>query len=326
MKSARWLNLRSFIASRLSVLGAEKHEAEFNRDSRTWTRQMAQDFLAREQYEKGPALAMVGMLSALWSQVEADIAKGSPDFHRLLTAAKAGMIPSALPAMAGPGGYSIDQLASLMGPSLYQMPDFSLFQNELKGYNEVVRWPLYSTKSYPTTGTAQLTFYDQSEGLATNGRADTNMQAAGQLPGNQMHVAHSLRIFPIAPKASFSATSVVSAFAAAELLDVLTNLCWAEITVSDKLYLIAAPLTLLPAGQGPGTFHNTSGINTANSFSWANNGHPSNEAIYRLNPPLGILPTRTFLVTNNWKGTPPTVTNAIRFNNNLDGWRLRSVQ
>ena len=318
----RWLNLRSFIASRLSEIGGEKHFAEFNRDSRTWSKGMAQDFMGRETFERGPALGMAALLSRLYAGAEADIRIGSPDFRRIMHT----LMGEPLPAMAGPGGFAVDQLASLMGPGLYQMPDFSLFQNELKGYNEVVRWPLYSTKSYPTTGTAQLTFFDQSEGLATNGRADTNMQAAGQLPGNQMHVAHSLRIFPIAAKAAFAATTVAGALAAGELLDVLTNLCWAEITVSDKLYLIAAPLTLLPAGQGPGTFQSTSGINTSNSFSWANNGHPSNEAIYRLNPPLGILPTRTFLVTNNWKGTPPTVTAAIRFNNNLDGWRLRAVQ
>ena len=175
----QWINLRSFIARRLSEVGArEKHLAEFNRDSRTWTRQMVEDFMGRSNAERGPALVMAALLSRLYAG--ADIAL--------------------FPAMAGPGGFTPDQLASLMGPSLFQMPDFSLFQNELKGYNEVVRWPLYSTKPYPTGGTTQLTFFDTSEGLATNGRADTNMQAAGQLPGNQMHVAHSLRISFIAPK------------------------------------------------------------------------------------------------------------------------------
>jgi hypothetical protein len=321
MNTSRWLNLRRFIASRLVQMGAAKHEAEFNRDSRTWTATMAQDFLARESVERGPALAMAGLLTRLYEAADHDLRNGSREF---LAALKG--IGAPLPAMAGPGGFTTDQLASLMGSSLYQMPDFTLFQNELKGYNEVVRWPLYATKSYPTGGVAQLTFFDQSEGLATNGRADTNMQAAGQLPGNQMHVAHSLRVFPIAPPASFDATTVASAVGFLDMLNILTNLCWAEVTVSDKLYLIAAPLTLLPAGQGPGTVFATSGINTAHSAGWANNGDPSNQAIYRLNPPLGILPTRTFLVTNNWKGTPPTVTNAIRVNNNLDGWRLRSVQ
>lgn len=319
----RWTNVREFIRTRLTQIGASRHESEFLRNSQTWSKDMGADFLARtgEGYEKGPALAMAGMLAHLYAEADRALRSGDPTFYRIMRA-----MGQPMPAQAGPGGYTADQLASLMGPSLFQMPDFSLFQNELKGYNEVVRWPLYSTKPYPAAGISQLTFFDQSEGLATNGRADTNMQAAGQLPGNQMHVAHSLRIFPIAPKTSFSSLVVASAFAAAEQLDILINLSWCEITISDKLYLIAAPLTLLPAGQGPGTFASTSGINTANSFAWANNGHPSNEAIYRLNPPLGILPTRTFLVSNNWKGTPPTVTNPIRDNNNLDGWRLRAVQ
>lgn len=318
----RWLNVKDFIRTRLVTMGAGKHESEFSADSRSWSRQMGADFLERKDYEKGPALAMAGLLTSLYRSADLDMLRGSPEFRRIMHS----LMGEPLPAVGGAGQLTTDQLASLVGPGVYQMPDFSLFQNELKGYNEVVRWPLYSTKSYPTTGTAQLTFFDQSEGLATNGRADTNMQAAGQLPGNQMHVAHALRIFPIAPKASVVATTVAGAVAAGELADVLTNLCWAEVTVSDKLYLIAAPLTLLPAGQGFSTFFNNPGILNAGSFGWVNNGEPQNNAIYRLNPPLGILPTRTFLVTNNWKGTPPTVTAAIRFNNNLDGWRLRSVQ
>lgn len=317
----RWINVREYITSRLAALRAERHTSEFQKDSRSWSRGMTQDFLGRTDYEKGGALAMVAMLSQLFQHADQDAAQGSPIFKKLLAS-----MGAPLPAMAGPGGFEPSQLASLMGPGLFAMPDFSLFQNELAGYNEVVRWPLYSTKSYPAGGIAQLTFFDQSEGLATNGRADTNMQAAGQLPGNQMHVAHALRIFPIAPVASFFTTTVAGPFAAQDLLAILTVLSFAEITVSDKLYLIAAPLTLLPAGQGPGTFVQNAGIALAGGFSWVNNGHPSNEAIYRLNPPLGILPTRTFLVTNNWKGTPPVVTNALRINNNLDGWRLRSVQ
>jgi hypothetical protein len=317
----RWVNVREYITSRLREIGAIRHASEFQKDSRTWSPGMAQDFLGRTSYEKGGALAMAAMLTSLFKLADEDAARGSLTLKRLL----AGM-GAPLPAMAGPGGFEPSQLASLMGPGLFAMPDFSLFQNELAGYNEVVRWPLYSTKSYPAGGVAQLTFFDQSEGLAPNGRADTNMQAAGQLPGNQMHVAHSLRIFPIAPVASFFAATVAGPFAFQDILAILTVLSFAEITVSDKLYLIAAPLTLLPAGQGPGTFVNNPGIALAGGASWANNGHPSNEAIYRLNPPLGILPTRTFLVTNNWKGVPPLVTNALRVNNNLDGWRLRSVQ
>jgi len=221
----------------------------------------------------------------------------------------------------GPG----QQLLSVLPSSTQNMPDFSAFQNELRGYNEIVRWPLYSAKAYPTTGTTQLTFFDQSEGLATNGRADTNMQAANQLPGNQMHVALSLRFMDIAPFADVYVAGVVGQVAAAESYRLLTNLCWAEVTISDKIYLIAAPLTLLPSGMGVGTFVQSAGIATAGSFGHVNNGIPSNEAIYRLDPPLGILPTRTFSVTANWRAVQ-TVTTAHRAYMLLDGWRLRAVQ
>lgn len=166
-----WLNVKDFIRTRLSEMGASKHESEFSGDSRSWSRQMGADFLGRQEYEKGSSLAMVGLLARLYRDADLDALRGSPDFRRIMHS----LMGEPLPAVGGAGQLTTDQLASLVGPGVYQMPDFSLFQNELKGYNEVVRWPLYSTKSYPTTGTAQLTFFDQSEGLATNGRADMNM-------------------------------------------------------------------------------------------------------------------------------------------------------
>lgn len=223
--------------------------------------------------------------------------------------------------MGGPGG----QILSVLPPSVLSMPDFNAFQNELAGYNEVVRWPLYSYKAYATTGHTQLTFFDQTEGTATLGRADTNMQAAGTLPGAQMHVAHALRVVPIPAFADVAVVGVASGVAFGEWYRVLSNGCWAECTVSDKLYLVAAPLFLLPQGMGPGSFHNTPGIALANTISIVNNGLPSNEAIYRLDPPLGILPTRTFSVTLNWRAVQ-AVTTAGRIGAILDGWRLRAVQ
>lgn len=217
------------------------------------------------------------------------------------------------------------QITSVLPPSTISMPDFAAFQTELRGYNEVVRWPLYHYRAYATGGQTQLTFFDQTEGSATLGRADTNMQAQNQLPGAQMHVAHSLRVLTFPAFADFSVVGVAGAVAQAEWLRLLITGSWAEVTISDKLYLIAAPLTLLPAGCGIGTVFQNPGIALATSFGHVNNGHPSNEAIYKLDPPLGILPTRTFSVTLNWRAVQ-AVTTAGRIGVILDGWRLRSVQ
>lgn len=221
----------------------------------------------------------------------------------------------------GPGAQVLDVLP----PSTLAMPDFTAFQNELKNYNEVVRWPLYSYKAYATAGQNQLTFFDQTEGTATLGRADTNMQAPNQLPGNQMHVAHALRIFTFPAAADVTAAGVVGGNAAFEWYRLLVTGSWLEAIISDKIYMIGAPLTLFPAGAGIGTFVNNPGIATANNFAHVNNGHPSNEALFRLDPPLGILPTRTFSVTLNWRALQP-ITAAGRIGPVLDGWRLRSVQ
>jgi len=217
------------------------------------------------------------------------------------------------------------QLLEVLPPSIYGMPDFRAFQNELAGYNEVVRWPLYHYRAYATGGQTQLTFFDQTEGTATLGRADTNMQAPNQLPGNQMQVAHSLRVMTFPSAVDVDVIGVVGGTAAMEWYRLLMTGCWAEVTISDKLYLVAAPLTLLPAGSGVGTFVQGSGIALSNNFAHVNNGHPSNEAIYRLDPPLGILPTRTFSVTLNWRAVQ-AVTTAGRIGCVLDGWRLRAVQ
>lgn len=263
-------------------------------------------------------LARVGIAQKFWRDFLGDSSKWSHgkgfDFW--------GKVTEETARVAGAAG---QQLLSVLPPSIGAMPDFRAFQNELAGYNEVVRWPLYSYKAYATTGHTQLSFFDQTEGNATLRRADTNMQAPNQLPGNQMHVAHALRILTFPAFADFQVVGVAGSVAAGEWTRLLTTGAWAEVTISDKLYLIAAPLTLLPAGCGVGTFVNNPGIALATSFSHANNGIPSNEAIYKLDPPLGILPTRTFSVTLNWIALQ-TVTTAGRIGPILDGWRLRAVQ
>lgn len=217
------------------------------------------------------------------------------------------------------------QLLDVLPPNVYAMPDFTAFQNELKNYNEIVRWTLYHYRAYAAGGQTQLTFFDQTEGTATLGRADTNMQAANQLPGNQMHVAVALRIFTFPAAADVDVIGVVGGTAALEWYRLLVTGCWVEVTISDKLYQVGAPITLYPQGSGIGTFVNNPGIALANNFAHVNNGHPSNEAMYRLDPPLGILPTRTFSVTLNWRAVQ-AVTTAGRIGPALDGFRLRSVQ
>jgi hypothetical protein len=231
----------------------------------------------------------------------------------------------------GPGGGSgvLDiahrQLLSVLPSSFLAMPDFRSFAAELRGVNEIVRWPLYHYKAYATTGHAQLQFFDQTEGSATLGRADTNMKSIGQLPGNEMQVAVSLRVVPIPAPADVAVTNTTPAVAFADWYKVLTQTCWAEVIISDKEYVVAAPLTVLPAGFGPGTVHTASAVAASTqNVSHLNNGTPDNSSIFKLDPPIGILPTRPFKVLLNWR-TLQTITTAGRIGVILDGWKLRAV-
>ncbi len=224
-----------------------------------------------------------------------------------------------MPGMASPRGL---QLMSVLPPSTVYMPDFQTFQAELQGYNEVVRSALYSFVAYPTAGSLDLLFFADSQ---TVGRQNTNMETAGQLPGNQMQVVVGIRFKDIAPFADVQVTNTTPALAAGESYRLLTNNSWIEGFVSNKLYTLVAPADFLPPGTGVGTFHTASAIaaTTAN-FSHAQSGWPVNDSIFRQDPPLGILPTRPFQFRYR-ASVLNTVTTAHRVGIYLDGFQLRAV-
>lgn len=214
------------------------------------------------------------------------------------------------------------QLLSVLPANAMQLPDLVAFANEVKGIQEVVRWDLYSFKAYPTAGTAQLTFFDQTEGTATNGRADTNMVVAGALPGNQMHIQTSINVTPIPAVADAFAAATGKAVAFGQWYPILMN-SWLEFRISQKEEIVGAPIALFPEGAGLGsTVFGAATVVTNPSFP--GNGTPDNLAMFHLDPPTGILPTRPFTVSLNWR-TLNTVTTAGRIGVNLDGWLIRAI-
>jgi hypothetical protein len=215
------------------------------------------------------------------------------------------------------------QLLSVLPPSALQLPDLQAFANEIRGIQEVVRWDLYHFRAYPTTGAAQLTFFDQTEGTATNGRADTNMVVAGQLPGNQMHIQTSINVTPIPAVADAWAAAAGKAVAFGQWYPVLFDRCWLEFKISQKEVMVGGPIALYPEGAGLGsTVFGAATVVTNPSFP--GNGTPDNLAMFHLDPPTGILPTRPFSVTLNWRALN-IVTTAGRIGVNLDGWLIRAV-
>ncbi len=204
--------------------------------------------------------------------------------------------------------------------------DFESFAAELKGHLEVIRWTWYSFRVYPAAGSTQLLFFQQNMSTATNGIADTNMAVPGQLSGGEAMVIRNVRVVPIPAQADVFAVNAAFGLAAQQWYNVLTNNCWLELSVGDKLYIRGAPLTLFPAGQGFGSLFTSSQI-AANvmNIGHLNNGDPSNRALWEEDPPIYVPSTRTVLVTINWLALNAVAT-AGRLGVMLDGWRIRLVQ
>jgi hypothetical protein len=219
------------------------------------------------------------------------------------------------------------QLLSVLPTSALQLPDLEQFMNEIKGISELLAWPLYAYKAYPTAGATQILFYDQNENNATNRRGDTNMVGpGGALPGNQMYVSVSVEVVPIPGADQVATAPTVTATAGRDFYNVLRNLCWLEYKISQKEVLVQAPLTLFPTGFGIGTV--LAGAPTVvDSVSHLNNGSPDNRAIFHLDPPIGLLPVRPFTVSLNWRTAQAVTasTKGHRIGVLQKGWLIRAV-
>lgn len=219
------------------------------------------------------------------------------------------------------------QFLSVLPSSALQLPDLEQFMNEIKGIQELLAWPLYAYKAYPTAGSTQILFYDQNENNATNRRGDTNMVGqGGALPGNQMYVSIGVQVVVMPGADAVSAAPTVTPTAGRDFYNVLRNLCWLEYKISQKEVLVQAPLTLFPQGFGIGTV--LAGAPTVvDSVSHLNNGSPDNRAYFHLDPPIGLLPVRPFTVSLNWRTAQAVTASATghRIGICQKGWLIRAV-
>lgn len=216
------------------------------------------------------------------------------------------------------------QLLTVLPASTWTVPDWLAFATEFRGVEEVIRWTLYHIKDYATAGYTTRIFYDESEGSAGAGRADTNMKSIGALPGGEAQVVVSIGLIAIPAAADvFVAPTATQPVGLTEWYNVHTLDAWLELEVSDKLYLLAAPLTMLPPGFG---FMPMMGGNSATQLSAGllANGIPTNNSRYNMDPPITLLPTRPFVVRVRWSAAR-AVTTAGRFGPALDGWKVRVV-
>ena len=201
-------------------------------------------------------------------------------------------------------------------------------------YEEPVDQPVYHIQSYPTVGQTSLTFFNTAVGSATNGLADTNMDASAVLSAGKRFAVMAIGVAFLGGSAPEIVNNLTPTTLTAYINDakaVLEGIAWLNFKVLDKTYYTVAPLSYTPAGFG--LFANAAAMtNTlqtaANGESHTNhavNGMPIPSALRKLRVPIPIPQQVRFEVTMNWP-TAVTIATAARIGCFLDGLLIRARQ
>lgn len=201
-------------------------------------------------------------------------------------------------------------------------------------YEEPVDQPVYHIQSYPTTGQTSLTFFNVATGSATNGLADTNMDASSVLSAGKRFAVMSIGVAffgGAAPEIVNNLTPTTLTAYLNDAVKVLEGIAWLNFKVLDKTYYTVAPLAYTPAGFGTyvGGVAMTNTLQTAaNGESHTNhavNGLPVPSALRKLRVPVPIPQQVRFEVTMNWPALV-TISTASRIGCFLDGLLIRARQ
>lgn len=201
-------------------------------------------------------------------------------------------------------------------------------------YEEPVDQPVYHIQTYGTAGATSFTFFNTAVGSATNGLADTNMDAAAVLSAGKRFAVMGIMIAFLGGPAPEIVNNLTPATLTSYLNDarkVLEGIGYLAFKVLDKNYLTVAPLSYLPAGFGlaVGGAAQTQSQQTAadaeSHIAIANNGVPAPSAGRSLRVPVPIPQQVRFEVTMNFP-TAITVSTAARIGCFLDGLLIRARQ
>jgi hypothetical protein len=205
---------------------------------------------------------------------------------------------------------------------------------ELAQYNpnrpdqvEGLKWSLYDSLTYATTGQSQLTFFQQPQGGTANKTlANTDMTAAGALPAPQSFLITGIQLF-------FFPGDLISTYGAGaasafinDTYKFWTQPAWLELFIGSKPYLDEAPLLKFPPANGMSGFAGISDSTTAGAAQQSQIGYASAGGMpYEVNPPVLLVATQNFKVTLNWPALV-TITAAATVYCNLTGFLYRNSQ
>ena len=135
-----------------------------------------------------------------------------------------------------------------LGPiTAYNPPSMAALQNydvNRAGQHEVIWQPLYDYQVYPTTGQAQFVFFQNTIGLGGLTLANTNMEAAGQMPKPKEFLCTGIQVY-YRPGNAVSISQGAAGTPQRNWIDVnqvMQGLGWLVFFIGSKDYLRDSPL------------------------------------------------------------------------------------
>lgn len=196
-----------------------------------------------------------------------------------------------------------------------------------KGQYEVLKQPLYDYQAYAQAGQTQLTFFQVPQGQSAKTLADTNMEAAGQLPNPKRFLIRGIEI------QFYPGTVLPGVGPAAPVIDTFVNdvwkvfsaTAWLELFIGSKAY-VQAPVSMFPPVNKMDGWTGASDSTTAAAALMVRTSYATLSGTpFGMDPPLILEPTQNFKVSLNWP-TAVALTNAGRIGVHLKGLLYRQSQ
>ena len=217
-------------------------------------------------------------------------------------------------------------------PSPAQLARYNI---NIPGNFSGITFPLFDSVAYPAAGTAQLTLFQTPAGQGGKTLADTNMQAAGQVPSPNVFVVTGLAL-------KFISGAPVELLGAAAAIDYVADVhafyngLTAGATLvgsylefaSGSSYYVREPLWMFPPAARLAISGASSNASTAAASQFYVTEFAENSGIPYEIAPLALPANQTFQVTLNWPGGVVAMpsTKAGRAIAVLNGWMYRPTQ
>jgi hypothetical protein len=205
---------------------------------------------------------------------------------------------------------------------------------------EFLTQSLYDSAAYPTTGIAQLTFFQFQVGAGVSvisGGAktleDTNMLAAGSMPAMQAFVVTGIELDMQPAVPAFTAATLPAVFGAQAVASPINDVWkvratgWLQFNIGSKAYMTEGPLMRFPASTDLEIDAAAADVSTAGASFQTRISYAKAVGVPYLLAPnnLLLIPNQNFSLTLNW-ATLQTVVTAMRIFARFTGQLIRAAQ